>query len=65
MTKADYDAYNLMNVSEYRGQWVAIVNKKVVSFGKDLKKVHSEAKKISPKLKPLFAKVPAEDTIIL
>lgn len=34
---------------KYKDQWIAIANKKVVSFGIDLGKVEGEAKKITGK----------------
>ncbi|KPV62162.1 MAG: hypothetical protein AOA65_2054 [Candidatus Bathyarchaeota archaeon BA1] len=33
----------------YKDQWVAIVDKRVVSYGKNLKKVEEEAKKLTKK----------------
>ena len=36
-------------MGKYRGEWVAIVNKKVVASGKNLSKVKEEAKKITKK----------------
>jgi len=63
--ESNFEAYNLLNVSRYKGQWVAVVNKKIVSSGPKLKEVHESAKKISGKSKPLFAKVPREGTMIL
>ena len=36
-------------MGKYRGEWVAIVNKKVVASGKNLSKVKEEAMKITKK----------------
>jgi len=42
-------------ISQYKDQWIAIVNKKVVSSGEDLGKVEEEAKRKTGKKEiPVF-----------
>lgn len=60
----DYNFFMKTDVNNYIGQWIAIHNQKIVSHGKDLKKVFTEAKKKYPNSRPLITKVPDEDTMI-
>lgn len=50
----------------YVGQWIAICDQKIVSFGTDVKKVFEEAKKQCPNgRRPLMARVPDAETMIV
>jgi len=60
----NYEAYLQTNLSSYLGEWVAICDNKVVSHGKNVKKVFEEAKKKYPNKKPLLTKVPSKETLI-
>lgn len=62
--KTKYSAFLSMDLSSFKGQWVAISNKKVVSHGKSVKAVYSEAKAKLPNSRPLITKVPDEKTLI-
>lgn len=53
------------NVDSYIGEWVAICEQKIVSHGKDFKKVFKEARKKCPKEKPLITRIPDKETMIL
>ncbi|MFI5417336.1 MAG: DUF5678 domain-containing protein [Candidatus Lutacidiplasmatales archaeon] len=50
------------NLATFSGQWVAVLNKKILAHGHELKKVHAEAlARLSPrdaKRLPLFYSVP-------
>ena len=52
------------NVDKYIGEWVAICNQKIISHGKDVKKVFEEAKEKCPKDKPLLTRVPDKESMI-
>ena len=62
------DSYNFFmeaNVENYIDEWVAVVDSKIVSHGKNVEKVIKEAKKKYPKKKPLITRVPGKETMIL
>jgi hypothetical protein len=62
----EFDFYSLTDMSEYAGKWVAILGKKVIASGDDLKQVHKEAKKKAGNKEPLFTRIPKEqETLIL
>ena len=48
---------------KYRGQYIAIVDEKVVAFGDDLEKVNELAEKFD--LDPLISWTPEEEILIL
>ena len=48
---------------QYRGQYIAIVDEKVVAFGDDLEKVNELAEKFD--LDPLISWTPEEEILIL
>ena len=62
--KDNYKYFMKTNVDSYIGQWIAICDEKIVSHGKDVKKVFMEAKKKYPKEKPFIARIPDKDTMI-
>ncbi len=62
--KQNYEFYLQTNLENYLGEWVAICDNKIVSHGKDVKKVFEEAKKKYPTKNPLLTKVPSKETLI-
>ena len=64
MNQANYQFFMQANLSGYRGEWVAICDQKIISHGKNVKKVFREVKKKCPKKKPLITKVPETQTMI-
>jgi len=52
------------DLSSYIGKWIAICNNEIVASGKDVKKVHKEAKTKFPKKRPLITRVPDKETMI-
>ena len=65
MNEENYKYYMETNVKPYVNEWIAIVDKKIVSHGKDVKKVFNEARKQYPNKTPLISKVPGKQTMIL
>ena len=63
--KQDYAYYLNANMKPYIGEWVAIVDKKVVAHGKDAKKVYDDAVKKTGGKRPLIARIPDKETMIL
>jgi len=50
---------------DYKGQHVAIWNKKIIGHGNTAKQAHDMAKKNHPKSKPTLAFIPKEEELIL
>ncbi len=65
MLDESYNFFLKANLSPYSDQWIAIVDNKIVSHGRDVKKVFRKARKEHPKEKPLIAKVPGKQAMIL
>ena len=60
-----YNFFLKSDLSKYIGEWIAIVDDKIVAHGKDVKKIYEEAKKNYSKKRPLITKVPEKETMIL
>lgn len=54
-----------IDLSRYRGKYVAIIDKKVVASGTDAKEVWAKVKKKYPSKTPELAKVSKEETLVL
>jgi hypothetical protein len=61
----DTEWFAKKDLSEYKGKYVAILNKKVVASGTNAKKVWEEAKKKYPGKKSIIAKIPEDETFVL
>lgn len=61
----DLKWFSKHDFSEYRGKYVAIIDKKVVAYGKNAKKVWKDAKKKFPEKSPAIAKIPNKETYVL
>lgn len=61
----NYEFFVKTDTSAYKGEWVAISEKKIVSHGKDAGEVYNNAKRKYPKKDVSLAKVPEEQTLIL
>ena len=59
-----YNYYIETDLSKYVGEWIAIVDKTIVSHDKSAKKAYKEATEKYPKMRPLLAKVPTEKALI-
>ena len=53
------------DLSEYKGNYVAILDKRIIASGTDAKKVWETAKRKSPNRTPALAKIPEKETLIL
>jgi len=60
----NYQFFMKTRFDHYIGEWVAICNEKIVSHGKDVKKVFEDAKKKFPREMPLLTRVPDKETMI-
>lgn len=54
----NYSFYMKTNLEKYLGEWVAIVDEKLVSHGKSAKDVYREAKEKYPDKTPFLTCVP-------
>ncbi|MFA6329477.1 MAG: DUF5678 domain-containing protein [Candidatus Micrarchaeia archaeon] len=54
----NYDFFLKTDLSEHMGEWVAIVDQKIVASGKSFKKVYAEARKFHPDKTPFLSCVP-------
>lgn len=53
----NYEWFLKTDLSEYSGQWLAIIDKKVIAYGKNVEIVIAEAKKRFPNKRPLITKI--------
>ncbi|MDP4012226.1 MAG: DUF5678 domain-containing protein [Candidatus Nanoarchaeia archaeon] len=60
----NYQFFLKADVDEYVGEWIAVCEEKIVSHGKDAKKVYEEAKLKCPKKRPLLTRVPDKEAMI-
>ena len=65
MSEESYNYFMKLNLKPYSDEWIAIVNDRVVSHGRNAKDVFRQAKKEYPKSNPLITKVPGKMTMIL
>jgi len=59
---AEYEWISNQNLKKFRGKWIAVYNKKILSSGKYADEVAKEAKK-KTKESPFLIKVPLEGYI--
>lgn len=51
--------------SEYAGEWVAVLDGKIIAYSKNFKEVYNLAKKNFPKERPLIGKLPKNMPMVL
>lgn len=64
MVNQEFEYFIKADLRKYKGQYVAIVENKVVASGDNAKKVWEEAQKKTGKI-PTLAKIPKEEALIL
>ena len=65
MKKETMEFFMKEDFDDYIGEWIAIVDKKVVAHGKDARKIYQEAKKKYPNINPVLTMIPKKKTLIL
>ena len=65
MPEESYNYFMRLNLKPYSDEWIAIVNDRVVSHGRNAKAVFNQAKREYPKSNPLITKVPGKMAMIL
>ncbi len=62
----EYFRTNLVDmITKYEGEYVAIIEDKIISHGKDVKKVYHEAKDKFPEKVIFLGQVPRKEAMIL
>lgn len=61
----NYEYFMKADVSSYIDEWIAIVDNKIISHGKNVKQVFNEAREKCPGKRPLLTKIPGKETMIL
>ena len=62
---SNYDYFIKLDTKPYKGEWVAIADKRIVSHGKDAKVVYQKAKQKAKTAQVSLAKVPEEQILVL
>lgn len=62
---SNYDYFVKTNTSQYKGEWIAIANQKIVAHGKNAEKVYKKAQKNTPRAQISLAKTPEEQMLVL
>ena len=65
MPSKDFKWFSSANFSKYKGEYIVILNKKVIAHGLNAKIAYKKALKKFPNSRPILAKIPAEDVLIL
>ncbi len=64
--KNEFDAImSTLNLAEYIGKWIALVDSEIVSIGDNGKSVFLEARKKYPDREPFIMKVPRNEIMLL
>lgn len=63
--ESNYDFFIKTDTTRYKGEWIAIAGKKVISHGNDAEKVYKEAVKKAAGKKVSLAKAPNEQMLVL
>lgn len=61
----NYNYFLKADTSAYKGEWIAIVGKKIVAHGKDAQKVYGKAQRKYPAGRISLARAPTEQRLIL
>jgi hypothetical protein len=63
--QSNYDFFISTDTSKYKGEWIAIGNKRIVSHGRDAEIVYNNAKRKFPNTPISLAKVPEKHMMVL
>lgn len=61
----NFEALSEKDFSEYAGEWVAVLDGKIIAHSKNFKEVYNLAKKNFPKERPLIGKLPENIPVVL
>ena len=54
----NYEFYANADLSEYAGEWIAILNERVIAHGNNVKELIKKTKETDPDAAPFIAKIP-------
>ncbi len=60
----NYKYFMKADIDKYVGEWIVICNSRIVSHGKNIKKVFKETKEKCPSERPFLARIPDKETMI-
>lgn len=60
----NYEFYSNADLSMYGGEWVAIINEKVIAHGKQVKELMKKANETNPGVTPFIVKVPKAQRLL-
>jgi hypothetical protein len=55
---SNFESLSEEDSTKYAGEWIAIINNKIVAHGRDVKEVVKKAKMLYPKERPLIGRLP-------
>ncbi len=61
----EYNTYLQLDTKQFAGEWIAIVDDKVVAHNKDPRIAYSEAQKRAKNKIPMLAKIPGNELLIV
>lgn len=61
---SNFESLSEEDISKYAGEWIAIVDNKVIVHGKSFKEVYEFVKEKYPKERPLIGKLPEASPVI-
>lgn len=61
----NFEALMKEDWNRFAGLWIAVVDGKLVSSGKEAEEVYEEAEKKFPRKKILFGKIPGKESIVI
>lgn len=64
-TSKNYNYFIKTDISQYKGEWLAISGDKIIAHGKDAQKVYKDALKKSNAKSVSLAKAPDEQMLVL
>lgn len=62
---ANFEALSENDFTKFAGEWIAVINGKVIAHSKDFKQVCKESREKFPQEKPLIGKVPEAMPLVL
>lgn len=64
-TTKEFEFFLEADLEKYKGEYIAIIGKKIAAHGKDAKKTWEQARKKFPTKLPTIAKIPHEEALVL
>lgn len=62
-TISNFESLREKDLSQYAGEWIAVVEDNIVEHGLSFKEVYEKVKLLYPKERPLIGKVPEKNLI--